>query len=294
MKASDYIRDKFNGQVVYGDTDSTMIVFREKEYGKLWSHCEKVAAEVSALFPRPMELEFEETIYKKFFILTKKRYIALECDNTGEYTGKITKKGILLARRDNSRVVRDIYEKTIMHVLHNSTPDISSITDSVTSMFHRIHSPDNYVITKSVGDVDGYVKRDLPTDEKKKQKRLRDLRCTESEYEEKCLPAHIQLCQRMRRRGVRVDVGSRMEYVITTNGDRLSSKVEDIVYFKKFSGIMDIDSLYYLGLLVNPLDQIINVTYPIKDIVSGMFKIHTRKRKICEEIKRIGQPIINY
>lgn len=292
IKAANYIRDKYSGKIVYGDTDSTMIVFDEPDYAKLWSLCERVAVDVSALFPAPMELEFEEKIYKRFFILTKKRYMALECDREGVMTGKITKKGILLARRDNSKVVRDIYEATMMRVLNTSIPDIPAIVDGIDAMFQRVNDHRSYVITKSVGDVDGYKKRELPTDEKKRAKRLKDLGCTVDEYDSKCLPAHIQLCEKMRRRGVRVDVGSRMEYVITCNGDKLCDKVEDIDYFIKHSAVISIDPLYYLKLLVNPIDEILNVTSPEKDVVAKLYKTHTRKRKVCSEIFGMGLPTV--
>src|SRR5690606_25834617 len=97
-KAIECIQTRYNGKLVYGDTDSAMLTFQEKDFGKLWELCETIEKEVSKQFPEPMRLAFEGKIYKRFFILTKKRYIALECDKTGTLSGKINKKGILLAR----------------------------------------------------------------------------------------------------------------------------------------------------------------------------------------------------
>lgn len=285
MAAANFIQTKYDAKLVYGDTDSTMIVFPETDPAKLWALCEQVEQDVSSLFPAPMRLAFEEKIYKRFFILTKKRYMALECNRTGELTGKITKKGILLARRDNSKAVRDIYEKTIMHVLYNTTPDIYGLVDSILDMFCRTHSSRNFVITKSVGDVASYKVRDLPEDDRKRGKRLSELQCNEDTYAAKCLPAHIQLAERMRRRGVRVDVGSRIEYVITATGSRLSDKVEDIVYFERFASVLQIDYLYYLKLLVNPLDQILDIVGTEKDIIDKMYKMAAAKARTVEQIK---------
>ena len=56
-----------------------------------------------------MKLEFEEAIYSFFFILTKKRYMYRAINSReGEIEKKIGKKGVLLARRDNSKFVHVI------------------------------------------------------------------------------------------------------------------------------------------------------------------------------------------
>ncbi len=292
IKAAEFIQTNYGGKLVYGDTDSTMIVFPETDTEKLWKLCEKIEQDMLCIFPKPMRLAFEEKIYKRFFILTKKRYMALECGRSGEFMGKITKKGVLLARRDNSRAVRNIYEKTIMNVLHYSVPDIESIVDASLAMFQRKYVHSDFIITKSVNDISSYKQRDLPDDEKKKAKRLKDLKCTEDAYIEKCLPAHIQLAEKMRRRGIRVDVGSRLEYVITQDGDRLSEKVEDIVYFNRHAAILRMDYLYYIKLLINPIDQILGITTPHGDLMAKMYKTHQLKAKLCSELLNISQPII--
>ena len=110
--AANKIQSLYGGQLIYGDTDSCYIHFPNLETSKeCWDWALYVEREVSDLFPRPMKLEFEEAIYWRFFILTKKRYMALSCGEDGILDDKIEKKGVLLARRDNSRFIRDFYEK---------------------------------------------------------------------------------------------------------------------------------------------------------------------------------------
>ena len=65
------------------------------------------------VFPKPMKLAFEEVIYWRFFILTKKRYMSLACGRDGVVGTNIEKKGVLLARRDNSKWVRDLYANVV-------------------------------------------------------------------------------------------------------------------------------------------------------------------------------------
>lgn len=284
VKAAEYLQRECGAQLVYGDTDSTMVVFPETDPARLWTLCLSIEQRIAQLFPAPMKLAFEEKIYKRFFILTKKRYLATECGETGAETGKITKKGVLLARRDNSRTVRDIYEDAVMQVLATGTVVLSDTVDRIVGMFQRRHSAADYVITKGVKEIASYKVRDLPDDSKKRSKRLADLRCTETDYAEKTLPAHIQLVERMRRRGTRVDVGSRLEYVITAHGDKLPDKVEDVEYFLRHRDVCRIDYLYYLKLLVNPLDQVLDVVQPHKHLVAQLYKTCQQKQSVCDEI----------
>lgn len=287
IKASGYIKEKYGGHIVYGDTDSTMITF-DNVSTNLWDLCVQIEKDVSSIFPSPMRLAFEEKIYKRFMIMTKKRYIALECNNKYELTGKITKKGVILARRDNSKAVRDIYEKVVMQLLNTKEITVDEVCSLVLSLMNRSFSSSNFVITKSIGDVSSYKQHELPSDEVKKAKRLKDLDCEEYEYGEKTLPAHIQLAEKMRKRGYRVDVGSRIEYVITTNGGRLSDKLEEFLYYQKFSTVMDIDYTYYVKLLVNPLDQVLDIVLPQVNIVKKMYKTICLKDKLVNELKNIN------
>ena len=67
-------------------------------------------------------------------------------------------------------------------------------------------------------------------------------------YKLKCLPAQVQLAEKMRRRGMRVDAGSRIEYLVTTNGGlkaKQFDKLEDPLYQQEHSNLVKIDYLYY-------------------------------------------------
>ena len=95
-------------------TDSNYISFPHlKTTQECWDYAEKVATEVSALFPPPISLAFEEAIYDQFLILSKKRYMYTSCGRDGVVGNKIGKRGVILARRDNSVFVRTLYEQVI-------------------------------------------------------------------------------------------------------------------------------------------------------------------------------------
>jgi len=298
------------GNMIIKNTDSTYVYFPEVKGAKnLWNHALNVEQEVSSLFPRPMKLAFEEKIYWRYFILTKKRYMALKCDlddkvvkvknkETGELEDDIFKRGVLLARRDNSKWMQEVYKDLIMKVFYreNKNDVLNFIVDKINELFYFKYSFKNFVITKSTKNREDYKVKELTTDPKKREKRLKDLNCTEEEYNLKALPAHIQLAEKIKRRGKRIDSGTRLEYLVTTNGGwdgKLFDKIEDLEYYKEHSDLLRIDYLYYLHLSINPLDEAIKVAYSIEGFVEKQYKLRLIKHKLCKRIENAGKSKIN-
>lgn len=94
-------------RVIYGDTDSCIYT-----NGTQLSDAEHIAlaAEVTKLFSRPMQMKFECT-YKRFLVMGKKMYITLD------YEGNIKYKGVVPARRDSSRFVVEFYRDVATRVM---------------------------------------------------------------------------------------------------------------------------------------------------------------------------------
>ena len=298
------------GNMIIKNTDSTYVYFPEvKGARNLWNHSLNVEQEVSSLFPRPMKLAFEEKIYWRYFILTKKRYMALKCDlddkvvkvknkETGELEDDIFKRGVLLARRDNSKWMQEVYKDLIMKIFYreNKNDVLNFIVDKINELFYFKYSFKNFVITKSTKNKEDYKVKELTTDPKKREKRLKDLNCTEEEYNLKALPAHIQLAEKIKRRGKRIDSGTRLEYLVTMNGGwdgKLFDKIEDLEYYKEHSDLLRIDYLYYLHLSINPLDEAIKVAYNIEGFVEKQYKLRLIKHKLCKRIENAGKSKIN-
>lgn len=110
-----------------------------------------------------------------------------------------------------------------------------------------------------------------------------------------CLPAQVQLAERMRSRGQRVDAGSRLEYVVTNPELHLAKqyeKVESYEYFQKHSDVIKIDHFYYLKALTNPLDQMLDVAFPLyKDFVLNQYNFRWKIRhKLLTELKDLFKP----
>ena len=310
-KAAKEIQLNHKGTLIYGDTDSAYITFPHLTTSQeIWDYCLEVEEKVSALYPKPMKLEFEEVIYWRFFILTKKRYMYLECGRNGELSNKVGKKGVLLARRDNSMFIRKIYEKIVMMIFNKATEQevLYEVLTRINELCSATYPHTDFVISKSVGAVADYKVRPLPTDEKKRKKRLKDLKIPlewenippskgkigvvknklEEVYLIRCLPAQIQLAEKLRRRGMRIDAGTRLQYLVTDTGnikDKLCDKIEDPDYRKEHSDLIKIDYMYYLKLASNPLDQAVNVAYKVKDFVLNQYKFRLKRMKVLDQLK---------
>lgn len=240
-------------------------------------------------------LEFEEKIYEEFLILTKKRYAARYVNSEGKYEGKLMKRGIVLQRRDNPAVLRDIYEKLLFKIFehHNklvkldikdkkevlNNPCVKEILDlissSIDSIFRWKYNYKQFVITKQMTK--------LAKEYKNPDK----------------LPSHVLLGLKMQARGVPVGAGSRIEYLILNTKkykktDTQKDKIEDVNYFAEFREILRICFLSYLKQFINPLDEICTVVLGIEDFVKNQLDYRINYSKVVDRIKHLGRPKIEY
>ena len=320
------IPKKYGGELVYGDTDSNYIHFPHLTGAKeTWDYALHVASEVTKLFPAPIELEFEEEIYKFFFILSKKRYMYRKCLRDGVTDNKIGKKGVLLARRDNSKFVRDVYEDVVTKIADYKTRDeiLYYVINELNVLCSGNKPYTDFVITKAVGDSGGLYAEAFENEKGIRKAKVGDytvplLSSNKDEHDEQlskkgadddqeyyllCLPAQVQLAERMRRRGQRVDPGTRLEYVVadpTNHTGKQYEKVESAEYLVKHSNLVKIDYLYYLKALVNPLDQVLDVAFGEdkkykKGMVMDQYKFRWKIRaKLLEELKDLFRPKLKF
>jgi DNA polymerase elongation subunit (family B) len=314
QKAADYVQLKHNGQLIYGDTDSIYCHFPKVSNKKLWEFALKVEKEFLELFPPPMKLVFEEKMYSRFLIFTKKRYLALTQNQDLSIDKDLTIRGVLLARRDNCIWIRHIYEDLVRKLMD---PEKSFTLHDVeyfliqefNKLFCHYWDTSYITITKAVGKdykikpCPGYDEKTYQTtDLKKRNKRLNELNISPKnvtwyqEYKEKVLPAHAQLANRMKRRGIPVEAGTRIEYMMIQHEDlkaKSFKKIEDPEYQKIYSDILRVDYLYVLHLASNPLDQLLQVCFQMPDFVSRQYELRMKKQKVLIELESVFSPNIS-
>jgi hypothetical protein len=328
------------GQIIVHNTDSNYVSFPHlNTAAECWDHATHVAKEVSKLFRKPMELAYENKVYMRFMILTKKRYMSLACERDGKMDNKISKKGVLLQRRDTCDFVRKVYGDVVMMIFNKQDRDdiLYYIITELNKLSASFYPVTDFIVTKSVGNMGFYEDSDIPdsdpepleskndkgkqcwkigdytiklipTDPKKRESQFTLKNCnTVSDYYLHCFPAQAQLAYKMRSRGQLVAAGSRIEYVITTTGGHLAKqylKVESSEYFIRHRTALDIDYLYYLKQLSNPLDQVLDVMYNKDDGNKFKFSPHFMlqqykyryqvREKMINELKSIFTPQIKF
>jgi len=332
------IPEKFGGVLVYGDTDSSYVSFPEfnnKSAKDIWEHAEMVAVEVSKLFPKPMKLAFEEVIYWMFLILSKKRYMSLSCDKDGKIKEGISKKGVILARRDNPEFIRDLYQNVVIKIFERI--DMISLLGYIVEQFNLVCSKcvsyKKFIATSSIGStgdflndveafdseignkiqiitegvgkgkvqIGNYKVKPLSKNEDEIIKEIKKKKLeTKEEYYMSCLPPAVQLAEKMKKRGQPVDKGSRLEYVILTQGGRKakkSEKMEDYDYFIRHNDILKLDYLWYIEKCSNPIDQLLNVVYSgeknfTADFVYKQYLLRVKKDEMLKELISYVEPKI--
>jgi DNA polymerase elongation subunit (family B) len=256
MKATNYVKENHNGKVIYNDTDSLYVYFLEnigKSVADIWDHAVAVAEDTTKLFPPPMSLAFEDAIYSRFLIFSKKRYVALICNRKGEIEKKWKISGIVLKRRDNCTVLKDLYKNMIEFVLYN--------TDELIKLTH-VYDHNKYIEQYKI-EKKGITakKRKEENDQNKKLEEMENQMkewenisrknetvrklmnmvndtisemflmnkykpkdyvivkgLTKDEYTAKTLPCHVAVSNRMKERGQIVQTNDRISYILLDKG----------------------------------------------------------------------------
>ncbi|AAU11045.1 DNA polymerase elongation subunit family B [lymphocystis disease virus-China] len=289
-KAAAVIESKYGGALVYGDTDSNYVQFKDvPDLTALWNKAEEVADNVSKEFPMPMKLEFENVVYVKFLILSKKRYMYVSCNKSGCVDSKLSSKGVLLARRDNAGCLKNIYNNSVLAIMHKKNI-FETILNIVSDVIRGVLPIEDFVITKSINDwqdkeeddeyLGAYKIRDvksLKIDDPVEKRALKIAQC----------PGQVKVAEKMRLRGIPVENGTRIEYVILKGKGLLGDKMEYFDYYKKRSRYLKLDHLYYLKNMINPLDQLLEVSLNVKNFMKSVYDDRKKYDAVLNQINTL-------
>jgi len=163
----DAICDTKHGQVltkaeyIYGDTDSVFFTFnlqtptgepiRGKKALEITIELAKQAGHLASSFlKKPHDLEYEKT-FMPFCLLSKKRYVGMLYEDDSNKC-KRKEMGIVLKRRDNAPIVKDIYGGIIDILMKQQ--DIKKATEFLQTCLRNIveekYPIDKLIITKSL------------------------------------------------------------------------------------------------------------------------------------------------
>jgi DNA polymerase elongation subunit (family B) len=329
-----YLGDPENGykgkvNLVYGDTDSTMVYFTGLDTRESFEYAEEIAPAITYYlktkimgvpenfvvtstttnekwtlnkFPRkriseltdlekikvheydalPISLTFEN-LYGKYFILTKKRYCAQVFNREGKCV-KETKKGVVLARRDNTRYLRDSYKELINAVMNQQTRQemMNIITNRVNMLFTRQIPDQHLIIYVSVKSVLSYATKKVIV---RKGEEIKEFVNSQGEVIQtndpldprlvyKRIP-QVLLTLKMLKRGEEVPPNTRLEFLylkdncvretaMNPNDIRQGDKAEDYTFYMENKSAMgfEVDRLLYIEKqFLEPIKEIMNVKF---------------------------------
>jgi DNA polymerase delta subunit 1 len=229
----------------------------------------------------PIDLEFEN-MYGRFLLLTKKRYVAYSVNRDGELLA-VVKKGVVLARRDNSNYLRLTYKKMTDGILDDKPEEevMQILYTEVDKLFTRQVPDTNLIIYTGVKNVMNYAKKK----EKKSGRDVVDVYYLDENGEaiddpvgpldpRLVYPNYPQclLSLKMLRRGTDVPPNTRLEYLYLENSEaqHQGEKAEDYTYYKENKDIERFkpDYLHYVEKqLLKPVTELLEVKYPKEPVL---------------------------
>jgi len=160
-KTEHYGQVKTKAEYIYGDTDSVFFTFnlqtmegkpiRGKEALEITIELAQEAGHLASSYLKgPHDLEYEKT-FMPFCLLSKKRYVGMLYE-TDPNKCKRKEMGIVLKRRDNAPIVKDIYGGIIDILMkqQNIQQAIDFLKSSLQNLVEEKYPMDKLIITKSL------------------------------------------------------------------------------------------------------------------------------------------------
>ena len=269
------------GEIIVKNTDSVFVKFRTVDKnGKKLSGLEAVQKSIDVglefekidknMLKPPHNLEYEKTFWP-FVLLSKKRYVGNKYEfNTKKY--KQTSMGIVLKRRDNADIVKDIYGGVIDIIINKKNIEESKdfLRKSLMKLINGNYPLEKLVITKSL----------------------------RAGYKDPQSIAHKVLADRMGERdpGNKPQVNDRIPFVYISVPEKKGKKIlqgnriEHPQYIKNHKLKPDY-KFYITNQIMKPVAQVFNLVMENpKSLFNESLRIATNRKNNVQEITRWFKP----
>jgi DNA polymerase elongation subunit (family B) len=233
--AKQVVESQFGAEVVYGDTDSIFVKFPTQDLAesiRLGLEAGKAITEQMAR--RPYKIAYEKTFYP-FILFCRKRYVGMKYEeDPNPAKAKRMSMGIVLKRRDNAPIVKDVFGGALDTLLQEK--DVKKAAAFV---------------KQKLKDV---IDHKVPLEKFVLSKALRD------DYKNPEQIAHRVLADRMADRdpGTAPKVGDRVQYVYVEGakkGAKQGDKIEHVDYVRAKK--LQVDTTFYItNQIQNPVAQL--------------------------------------
>jgi len=253
-----WVKELYPCDVVYGDTDSIMVLFengktREESFALGDDASEKITQMFSEKYDTDKIVLEMEKVYHPYLLMRKKRYAGLmyEKNKKGEVAfSYLDAKGIELVRRDNCAIAKHVQSDVLDALMYKMDPDQAC---------QKVHE-----------HMEKIVKNEVPLMDYKMSKSRR------KEYVNEELP-HLEVVRKMRERnpGSEPQVGDRVPFILIETSNlkaKACEKAEDPKYIEENN--LKVDRLYYTEhQIVNPICSLLDL---VIDDPKKLFVNHVR------------------
>ena len=256
---------------IYGDTDSVFFKFAlldKKTSEPILGHqalelsieiAQSACHIVSKFLKQPHDFEYEKT-FMPFCLLSKKRYVGIKYE-TDPNKGKRNEMGIVLKRRDNAPIVKDVYGGVIDILMKEC----------------NVHKAIEYVYKCLQDLVDGQVGID----------KLIITKSLRSFYKNPQQIAHKVLADRIAARepGNKPTSGDRIPfaYIVQSNKKALQGeKIETPTYIKEKGLLLDY-SFYITNQIMKPLLQLFGL------VLEDIWRMQNKSSKISKFRREVAE-----
>jgi DNA polymerase elongation subunit (family B) len=232
--AKHIVESEFGAEVVYGDTDSIFIKFPTQDLAKSIELGIQAGKRITEQCRRPYKIAYEKTFYP-FILFCRKRYVGMKYEeDPNPKKAKRMSMGIVLKRRDNAPIVKDVFGGALDILLtRGSVKDAQAfVRTSLLDVLQDRVPLEKFIVSKSLRD----------------------------DYKNADQIAHRVLADRMAERdpGTAPKVGDRVQYVyVAENGNqsKQGDRIEHVDYVR--ANKLHYDATFYVDHQIqNPVAQL--------------------------------------
>ena len=240
--AKHIVESEFGAEVVYGDTDSIFIKFPTKDLATSIDLGIKAGKRITEQCRRPYKIAYEKTFYP-FILFCRKRYVGMKYEeDPSPKKAKRMSMGIVLKRRDNAPIVKDVYGGALDLLLSGHTVKEAQafVKNILLDVLNNRVPLEKFIMSKALRD---------------------DYIAMKDDYAGPAtIPAHRILADRMADRdpGTAPKVGDRVQYVYVAENSaqgKQCDRIEHVDYVRAKK--LHYDSGFYVSNQIqNPVAQL--------------------------------------
>lgn len=142
----------WKARVVYGDTDSLMVLLEGRSREDAFVIGKEIAGKVAELNPYPVKLKLEK-VFQPCVFVSKKRYVGYAWESSDQISPVFDDKGIETVRRDGCPLLTRIMQKSLRLLFENARDDFELrryLSNQITRILTDEISLDEFIFCKEV------------------------------------------------------------------------------------------------------------------------------------------------